>query len=269
MFLAVLCVLILESFVTTGIAAAVGLFSVRNRMQKKTQGEAADWRAAMGIAIMATWFIGLLLATPCYTPYPRLVLPGVLAAWISAAVNIEFLLDTDGTNPLSQPPTRRGDTRAAMVFLALFVPIAWWCMPHEDLKTLPTDRRQVQMASRTIHDWIRTSEPRVIYVAGEPAMYFQLRAAGEEIVAAIQEVPTSPATIEGQPVPTFLIAGPHANSDPRFRGQMEAAKEHWRLVQSFPYEPSAIVWLDLHDPRKQNPASPAAEHAFHLYEFQP
>ena len=56
-------------------------------------------------------------------------------------------------------------------------------------------------------------------------------------------------TLNGRALPTFLIAGPHAERDPQFREQLAAAGSRWKLVQTYDYAPSTLVWLDLHDPR--------------------
>src|SRR5207244_2309054 len=136
-----------------GVVAAVRLGGWAIGLNPKYESVMAAGRATVGISLLAAWFCGLFVATPLYTPYPRLV-------------------------------------------------------PH----------------------W--------------------LRAAGEPIVAPVEVVPVESATIDGKPVPTFLIIGPNAENDPRFQQQWKDLEGRWALVAAFAYQPSSVVWLDLHDPRK-------------------
>ncbi len=109
---------------------------------------------------------------------------------------------------------------------------------------------------------------RVVYVMGEPAVLFQLRAAGEPIVIPTQNVATASATLDGRELPTFLVTGPHAQRDETFSKEWAAAKDHWKQIQSYDYSPSPIVWLDLHDPRIPDQPVAGAD-AIQLYRFQP
>jgi hypothetical protein len=97
-------------------------------------------------------------------------------------------------------------------------------------------------------------------------MFFQLRVAGEEFVAPVQNIPQQAATMNDQAVPTFLIFGPHAQTDPQFKQQWAGAEDQWQLLETFDYTPSAIVWLDLHDPRR--PADAPANHSIRVYRLR-
>jgi hypothetical protein len=102
-----------------------------------------------------------------------------------------------------------------------------------------------------LHD---SSDPRVIYVYGEPAAFFQLKAAGEPLVVPIQSIPTEPVLDGGQPIATYLVLGPHSLGEPDFQGSWHTRqKPPWNLVGSYEYEPSPIVYLDLYDPRQHAP----------------
>ena len=131
----------------------------------------------------------------------------------------------------------------------------------------PANRRGLERIARQVHATQAPEELRVIYAHGEPALYFQLRAAREEIVAPVQEVPRQAATIDGKAVPTFLLVGAHAQSDSEFQQQWAAAQDRFELVTTFDYAPSPIVWLDLHDPRK--PAPESGSHVVRLYRLKP
>jgi hypothetical protein len=94
---------------------------------------------------------------------------------------------------------------------------------------------------------------RAIYVYGEPALLFQLKAAGESFVGPVQDIPGAAVNADGTTITTYLVIGPHARSDPQFRAAWKESSSRWKRVASFPYRPSAIVRLDLIDPRKEQP----------------
>jgi len=101
-----------------------------------------------------------------------------------------------------------------------------------------------------------SSDPRVIYVFGEPAAFFQLKAAGEPLVVPIQTIPTDSALDGGQPIATYLLLGPHSLGQPDFEGSWHTRqKPSWDLVGAYDYEPSPIVYLDLYDPRQYPPGN--------------
>jgi hypothetical protein len=66
-------------------------------------------------------------------------------------------------------------------------------------------------------------------------------------------------------VTTFLVVGPHSLSDAEFRRAL-AGSSVWRRVERLDYTPSALVWLDLHDPRMGRQDA-AVEHALELYRY--
>jgi hypothetical protein len=84
----------------------------------------------------------------------------------------------------------------------------------------------------------------------------------------VQDIPASPAAIDGQPIPTYLVIGLHAHRDPQFREQWAAAKDRWQLVQSHNYLPSPLVWLDLHDLRQPTPADAAELNRVEVYRLK-
>jgi dolichyl-phosphate-mannose-protein mannosyltransferase len=139
---------------------------------------------------------------------------------------------------------------------------------HPGRIELPADRRGLMRVAGEIRG-AASEQPRVIYVYGEPALFFQLRAAGEELAVPIQDVPQTAAALDGQSAATFLVAGPHAQRDSQFQEQLKKGTDRWRLVQSYDYAPSSLVWLDLHDPRQPASHQAGSENAFRLYRFQP
>ncbi len=224
-------------------------------------------RRAVGLSIVVAWCAILMLATPLYTPYPRLALPALVATCLGAALNSSPYLIADF--PYGGGATADWKKMAAFYAFVLGTCVfCYLCLPHIDQPELAKDRQGIERIAKQIHQVGGGDAARVIYVYGEPALLFQLRAAGEEFVAPVQDVPDKSAMAKDKPVPTFLLVGPNAAADPQFREQWESKRTHWELLRAFDYMPSPIVWLDLHDPRVANhPAT--ADHAIRLYQFQP
>jgi len=250
------------------IVAALALAAIAPATQSD-KGDASKLRPAIGTALVSAWWLGLLIATPCYWPYPRLLFPWLLATWLGAAIVLELLLRL-----------RRERLVAGLVstlaIAAALASLGWHWASRTD--AIAGDRRALLNFAANLRSDLdklapppatATSHPtRAVYVFGEPAMYFQLAAAGERILQPAQEIVTTSVTLSGRALPTFLVAGPHADRDPQFREQLAAAGSRWKVVQTYEYVPSKLVWLDLHDPRKPAAEQDASDHAFRLYEFQ-
>ena len=263
----VLAVLLTSVFVV-GIGALIGLIRVCIANRHPDRDDEKWKRRAIGLVLLAVWWSGLLLATPCYTPYPRLVLPWLLAAWLGMALNCADVLSYDDAQPAVQRSSSWGLLVGAAFALGIGV-LSLFVLSRQPRPYLAAERWGLERIARQVRAASTTDQPWAIYVYGEPALYFQLRAAGEEFVGAANNIPTAAATPEGAIAPTFLMVGPHAQRDPQFRQQWAAAKDHWELVQTYAYTPSAIVWLDSNDPRQPPPLGKSAEEAVRLYRLRP
>src|SRR5205823_4705407 len=125
-------------------------------------------------------------------PYPRLALPWLLAAWLGMSLNCADLLHPVEAWPAGQSFGRLKNTLVAAAILSIFlVPMLF--LPHDDHVKQSYDRRGLLRIAQQVRETERPREVRAIYVYGEPALFFQLRAAGEEIVAPIQYVPDQAA----------------------------------------------------------------------------
>jgi dolichyl-phosphate-mannose-protein mannosyltransferase len=231
---------------------------------------ASRQRQKIGAALVSVWWLGLAITTPLYWPYPRLLLPGLLATWLGAAILIDLLLRQ-----------RRERLAAGLISLLAIAPtitgLGWsWA---SRANTIGNDRRALLKIAREIRRDLdqatfapaaAISPPsRAVYVFGEPAIFFQLRAGGEPIVVPAQHVIIQPATIGDEPAPTFLVTGPHAQRDPQFADEWAAEGSRWALVTEYAYTPSFLVWLDLHDPRHIPGNGPDSIHAIRLYQLRP
>jgi hypothetical protein len=243
------CFLVTGGFVVA-IGAAFGIVRVCLAIHRAPRWDAVWISRAVALALITTWWAAMLVATPLYTPYARLALPLVVAAWLAAALNVSGMF-----GPIFDPPAKTeggwgwGCLFVIGIHILAFIHLA--LAPHEDHWDRLVNRRGLVEIAQLVRTTERTSgQPRVIYVFGEPALFFQLRAAGEQNVSPVQLVPDYPATLEGRPIPTFLLAGPHANRDPQFQSQWSAVKERWELLHEYEYQPSDVVWLDLNRPQE-------------------
>jgi 4-amino-4-deoxy-L-arabinose transferase-like glycosyltransferase len=255
---------VLVSVLVTSVGAAVGLSRMLVGIHLAPKLDASWQRRTTGFALLAVWWGGMLVATPLYAPYPRLALPYLLAAALGTALNVAgFLAAAEG----EFYQTRLGRFWQAAFFAAAaaaLLPMAVFIQRRE----LPSERRGLMEVARQVRGIETSAAQRAIYVYGEPALYFQLRAAGEAFTSPIQELPQAAATLEDNPIPTFLIAGPHAHRDPQFVRQFAAARDRWELLKEFEYQPSAIVWLDLNDPRR-SPKETTSLDRVRLYQLRP
>jgi 4-amino-4-deoxy-L-arabinose transferase-like glycosyltransferase len=251
----------------------------------------ALWRVSqtshrIGIAIVSAWWLGLFLSTPCYSPYSRLLIPWLLAAWLGVGI----LLDEVIWQPIVAVSTDARRSRvgvqllgglAVLVLILSLLPVAAGGQITPAQKSLiARDRLGLKHIAAQLHRDLDTATTvnkgasasdavRVVYVFGEPSIFFQLSATGETVVSPVQQVISSSASREGRDLPTFLVVGPHSQRDPNFLKQWAAEESHWKLLREYSYSPSAIVWLDLHDPREPASAGEFETHNIRLYQFQP
>ncbi|HEY2414313.1 MAG TPA: glycosyltransferase family 39 protein [Pirellulaceae bacterium] len=249
------------------VRGAIVVFTMGRRRaadsQLATGSDESYDRFTVGLALLAAWWLGMFIMTPCYTAYARLALPFTLAAYLAAPLfTMSRSPSTDAginapTWSLWLPVAARVVLVATCAGLTMFIP-----------RTEPEfsrDRRGLFDIAREIHQTAALKTPRVVYVYGEPALFFQLHASGEEIIAPVQDIPITPAIIDGKPAPTFFIAGPNTQHDADFQRNWAVAGQKWKLIREYEYFPSPLVWLDLHDPRRKDTA--ATNDSVSLYEL--
>jgi hypothetical protein len=270
--------------------SALGLIVMMWRLWAAQQSLALTPQAVIGSALLLVWWGGLFVATPCYWPYPRLLLPWLLAAWLAIGVLFDELCggscvaDSHGASAgsLNIFHTNWRWSAAGVGVLFATLPLAMYCRPAVGIaKSVAGDRLGVERVARQMHIDLNQDAPsksspafkdyvsRILYVLGEPPLLFQLSSTGEALVRPVEQIPASAALYSGQPLPTFLVVGPHAARDRAFQAAWPEHASHWRLVGEYAYEPSAIVWLDLHNPLSRADADASGDHAFRLYEFEP
>src|SRR5687767_4160118 len=196
------------SFLITGVAAIVGIaWSLVSNWRGRRPDPAGE-RQVVAACLLAAWWAGLLVATPCYWPYPRLVLPWMLASWLGASLCWEqALLRMNRERNLAGAPWWLGLSGIALMLAA--VGLFGWPWLGSGVESAIWDRPSYPRIAAAIRETHPGGE-RAIYTCGEPALLFQLRAAGEPLVAPVREIPDEPVTIGDRAIPTLLILGPHA-----------------------------------------------------------
>jgi dolichyl-phosphate-mannose-protein mannosyltransferase len=143
--------------------------------------------------LLAAWFCGMLLTTPLYYPYPRLVMPWLMAALLGACL---WLAPSRETPALRWPVNRSELFPAVLLLLPL---VAWLPFWESTGWTSPgwEDRSLLRSAGRTFakaveEDAADRSKPTLVYVAGDPAMFFNLAAAVRQDRTAVVPLASGP-----------------------------------------------------------------------------
>ncbi|SFI75485.1 phospholipid carrier-dependent glycosyltransferase [Planctomicrobium piriforme] len=258
-----------------GILAAAGLSAwpapVGQTPEERQSSQLGRW-------ILAAWIIGLLVATPTYRPYPRLILPLLTALSIGAGVGISVLAGwfnsrlfavkqslADGSALTVERPWT-GWLAPVFVCLAGVTAVAGTMVFHPSAWQ---DRRGLEWIAGQIIVSIQKDLPNqppstlngvraVIYVAGEPALFDHLSAlsGNKQRFVFLPTADFSPLkSADGPRVPTYLVSGPHvvaesADGSPSVAGA--------RLIDKYEYRPSDLVLLDEHPPAVLKKLPPAA-----------
>lgn len=201
-------------------------------------------------SLIAVWWLGLLIATPCYTPYARLALGWVMASWLAAGLNVMTQPSAQEGWQFSRPLGWAVGATLVGLGLVLGVLISAQVISRESLMPSYLPRLAVRDTARQIVQELPSSPMRVVYVFGDPALFFQLRAAGESLATPVAVVPDRPAEADGQPVPTYLAVSAYARRDPQFQRLWSQCAGRWQPVFQRTWRPSALVWLDWEDPRR-------------------
>lgn len=214
------------------IATCLGSYQLQIRLP--TSG--ANW------ALLA-WICGLSVATPCYHPYPRLVLPWLLACWLGGGFIVQWAIYSCRVFALRPAPadqTWRPQWMEAAISFWLVAGTLVRCQlgtsyAWEDRASLVEG---LQTFTAQISDATRTAgfpdDEAIVYVQGAPPVIFHLRAHNLPLATPVQDLAfvNSPS-----PRPTFKIDLKRHSNLLRSPGAFEA-------VGIFRFTPSSIVNLD-------------------------
>lgn len=217
--------------------------------------------------VLLAWVIGLMVAVPLYTPYPRLNLPLVIAGSI-LLLGLPLGMSNLETAGVSEEARRQesagigGDEKSSkglMLLYALFfamsagreVMVMWTA-----LGTAPIWEERTSLAgiARGVVNRLQ-NEPLnrdingvrcVIYVVAEPGLFFHLGAAQRNSPISHLALPAADYSMaepgsNSLDLPAYVVVGPHAD-----QAQAERLLASGRLerVADFEYRPSGLVLLD-------------------------
>lgn len=205
--------------------------------------------ARLGVWQMASWFLGLLVAIPLYHPYPRLLLPWLLACsflWGMAVYYLFKLLRYRARIELSEELLRSERPSRWLTWIL----VGFWVLlsgmgvrpdsnpGHEDRRELKEIAGfMVDTAGGFVEETGRPKEGVIFYTYGEPALFYHLSEA-DRLVGPIGHLDfaNQPA-----PAPTFLVTGPHAQRSPLFREQWKEHGSRFVKLGEWDYTPSEFI----------------------------
>lgn len=214
--------------------------------------------------LVAAWFLGMLLSTPLYRPYPRIALPWLMAAWLGTSAGIPWAVNLIVTQ---RPTIRRTLSshlpqriRSVGLCLLILIGAIWWKGAAISARGIPgwQNRTGLESIATEIVADARTSvkdatggaeEYNLFYIYAEPSLFFHL--AGQGVPAA----PIADLSFVGelqQPAKAtiFLLTGPQAHHDPEFLSRLDELNPALERVATYDYKPSDFVLLNRYPPRQ-------------------
>lgn len=226
-------------------AAHAGSGKARGRMAARPGGS-PDASAGLHVA----WFFVLLLLTPFYTPYARLILPWLPAVWLAAGAATGRVLVPQITASVRSCASQRPyGARALLVGTAVIAVGSLVFRFPESAAPTPAWRRtdRYRTAARKIAR--RVPERGRVLVYAEPALLFYLLVGNEGTPGRPAQPLESPASLEQAELPTqvanFLVLGPHRDQEAGARASLQRAmSKRLRLLESFTVDEPAQRPLD-------------------------
>jgi len=225
--------------VTLGLLLAGCLLAIAWGLGRWQRRELSS-QEMIAACLLSAWFLGMLLATPRYHAYPRLIMP----LWLAGCLGTAWLIEQDAASAWSAQVAMRlrvGVNRRGMaVVWGVFVVVVLFVSGTQAWE----DRRTFSRAGDDIAAWLaaehRAGSPPAVFVYGEPALFLSLR---QRDVAAILRGDL--AFAEAPPPTTcYLVAGLFAERDTNFREQWDQFGDRFDAVQTWPVQPSSLYLLD-------------------------
>ncbi len=236
-------------------------------------GFARDRRSPSRLSqwLVAAWLIGLTFATPMYHPYPRLMLPWLMACWIGVGVAAQLwwergreIGDAIHARFAAWQPTR-------LELLALVSLIAIGTVrPLVGTAHMWRDRSQYQTASRQIADKVQgvlrdkgfPSNEAIVYVLGEPALVHGLRSSGLPLAVPIQDMSfTSSPRVR----PTFFVFSQRTFQSTAFAEEWDRQRQRFTPVLIPRVLKSHLIRFD--EPGNPKESNPLVEYRSSLETF--
>ncbi|HET6426153.1 MAG TPA: glycosyltransferase family 39 protein [Planctomycetaceae bacterium] len=196
-------------------------------------------------ALASTWFCGLLVTTPLYQPYPRLLVPWWMASTLlttfvigrlaSPGTAMQELRSSSGVPPIEW-------RRALMVgtLIVVIVVLDWpmsWAIPRKHDR-LWEARDGFRKAALSAADSLRAQSDAIAQVYGLPPVVIALRERG--VAAVVCGGPEAAARLDG----SWLVVSSDAERDSTWNDHWPKVADQFELVSTIPIQPSSIVRLD-------------------------
>ncbi len=221
---------------------------------RTTQPVGDDARVnGLAVWLIAAWFGGLFIATPLYSPYPRLTLTWLCASWLAGGLGIAAIYQVCGRDAGCSPVRVWLQGRSGRVSLVavLLVALAVTVLGGRRVtaRGVPAwqDRAGLRRAAAEIEKRIDVQNA-LVFVEGEPGLFYQLRAAGVVAVPGF-DLNLAPASLPAG-VTAYLATGLHAQRSDEFQRILAAASPRLEQVASIAYQPSDLVLLNNYRPHE-------------------
>ncbi|HXY35826.1 MAG TPA: hypothetical protein VEI07_16450, partial [Planctomycetaceae bacterium] len=228
--------------------------------------------------LLAAWFLGMSVAIPLYTPYPRLAMPWLVCAWLVGGACVGHALTWAADRraksiAASAVPPRFGWQTWALLLGAIGV-LALGVVSRLSLarsRDIPgwqdrTVRAQIVKQAAQFARKLAPGKP-LFLVYGEPALFFDLAIEGCDPQPPLGGNFSFLAPgKQPLPQPAFLLAY-EGTAD--FDKLIEPYKQALNLEAVFHDTPSDLVLLDTYPPADLAPGQPRPREALHLYRIKP
>ncbi|RLS52391.1 MAG: hypothetical protein DWH91_16775 [Planctomycetota bacterium] len=213
-----------------GAAGALGLLSVGIVVWLAVSWMRESDPRQLLEAMLVTWWIGLTITTPLYTPYPRLSLPWLVVTWLLVGA-LAGRIQRHATGDHSQWALVAVLSLPAMVFLPMPKDgpwfSDWWTGRALSRGPAWEDRTSLRKAVESILHEIEVGLEGMppsdleaaavgVYVLGEPAFFCHLAHAARDWPQPLIAQPASSMQVTAPKavyVPSFVVTGAHAPPD--------------------------------------------------------
>lgn len=234
-----------------GVALWLGVLTPAACFTWNTSPDAKRW-GGMDALWLVSWLAGMALLVPLYRPYFRLMLPllpamCLAAGWLNFELRDGFPVPSvSGNGP---PRTSQGEWWGQILGVllgALSIGLGICLGLQEPNGTTRMEpRTNIRDTARYLVEGPLRQQPEpIVYVYGEPALYYHLKAAGLSLVAPVSHLRFADPETPRPEVPIYLVVGPHALADQRFEQQFQATRKQWERIDDKLLCPSWFVAQD-------------------------
>ncbi|WP_459556364.1 ArnT family glycosyltransferase [Lacunimicrobium album] len=207
--------------------------------------------APLAIVLSMLWVGMLIILIPLYYPYPRLLMPAMIGCILSYALLTNLHAHRSLTwwkeNPNDKQLKKSEQTRT-QIWIWYRLVILYGLIGMLTVGTRIYEPRNglansVSEVAKTVIPNGDPNAPVIVYVYGEPAVYWHL--SRQQVLAGpVSDLEFASSETRPSGVSLYLVTGPHAGQTPAFATQMEARKDLFDEVGKFDYEPSLLIKMD-------------------------